>query len=1216
MNRTKTRQIVSLILAIVMMLPLVAGEGAFAAVNADARGKTEGYGSNGKFLAPILPIDDLTGYIAINSLEALESIGKNSSYPLNGKYYLASDMDFAQWMHNGTRDWEPIGTQDDPFTGTLDGRGHCITGLEIIRVDWSSSGPMAAGLFGYAQHAAIKNLGVENVKIDNSRLSGSCAGALVGSLECGDSNSIAVSNCYVTGAISSSWCSGGLIGMTYIYNYVQVVDTGLVEMSVTDCANYANTAAKDDAGGIIGHVCGPCHVKFTRCFNYGDIDGQSAGGIIGYCDDFIDNYIITKDGSGNNDIIYHGQRDSSIVLTECENHGSINGEDSSGGMIGYLDCLYILMEKIDESVSASISVLVEKCLNTGRIKVSPGNWPGPLTSGGMIGGLGAMAIHYSRNEYLTGEYQPGEYDLNELAIDVRISDCRNEAFITGSKAGGMVGYADIDARSTELPGKSVSALVIEGCTNDGKVLGGNISGGIVGHVDLYSYDWRTLKNLPIEALLTIQDCSNNADIATYGKIYFPISFAPAVAGGIAGLIRHNACDDVGTGMGRCETNVQSSANYGNVFVESSAGRTGYSGGTIAYMENKVTAYQGFDSAAGSVSSRIAIDGCSSTDDVYGVTKGLFGCSDAFVRLSSSGSPYDTADYPGIDVKTTVNGEDVTGIKVTGTLEEGSKMLHFDGDETRTAVVPWNEASLFKQASTGYNADLAYACSVLSAAAYNGNCDIHDNETKGHYIEEAYRSLGFADETIMLVSYPGHPKNQLEYDGVNSEEDELAFAIGNKPITIDGVEYNLILVTLRGAASAIDWAADAVAKYPGMPAGEHYSFLPFRDKVLNALGQYVAAFGNMSDKGKNKILVTGHSLGAGAANLVAAQLADTETYALKNNIYAYTIASPNPVDLESFPSASVYYNIFNIVNPCDWATGVPWGHWKFGQTLVLPGSRAVQDDYENTQEYKAYLAQLMQISGKNSSETKRYAKSGTVSLVGPHDFDAYVAWMKSKPARFPEESPGKYVNIKGPADIEVYDGTNTLVCRTVGGACDQSLENDVFASVDEDGGKHIWLPGTGRYRIVIKGTGTGVMEYSVQEVDWATGPAGSAKGFIGVALYGGKTMISQVGGGISAQDTQLFVVDNSGFSTMEVLADGTETSVENYKCGDVDGNGRVAPMDATLLSRYLAGWPGVVINRAAADVDGDGEITPFDLTILQRHIAGWPGYEVLPYSPGR
>lgn len=66
-------------------------------------------------------------------------------------------------------------------------------------------------------------------------------------------------------------------------------------------------------------------------------------------------------------------------------------------------------------------------------------------------------------------------------------------------------------------------------------------------------------------------------------------------------------------------------------------------------------------------------------------------------------------------------------------------------------------------------------------------------------------------------------------------------------------------------------------------------------------------------------------------------------------------------------------------------------------------------------------------------------------------------------------------------------------------------------------------------------------------------------------------------------------------------------------GDVDDNGRVAPMDASLLSRYLDGWPGIVINEAAADVDADGEITPFDLVILQRHIAGWPGYEVLHTS---
>ncbi|MCL1808755.1 MAG: leucine-rich repeat protein [Clostridiales bacterium] len=97
--------------------------------------------------------------------------------------------------------------------------------------------------------------------------------------------------------------------------------------------------------------------------------------------------------------------------------------------------------------------------------------------------------------------------------------------------------------------------------------------------------------------------------------------------------------------------------------------------------------------------------------------------------------------------------------------------------------------------------------------------------------------------------------------------------------------------------------------------------------------------------------------------------------------------------------------------------------------------------------------------------------------------------------------------------------------------------------------------------------------------------------------------------VSKNENYVFAAENDRSIVARFIKEG-----EGFLCGDVDGNGRVAPMDASLLSRYLAGWPGIVINRAAADVDGDGEVTPLDLMILQRHIAGWPGYEVLPYQP--
>ena len=67
-------------------------------------------------------------------------------------------------------------------------------------------------------------------------------------------------------------------------------------------------------------------------------------------------------------------------------------------------------------------------------------------------------------------------------------------------------------------------------------------------------------------------------------------------------------------------------------------------------------------------------------------------------------------------------------------------------------------------------------------------------------------------------------------------------------------------------------------------------------------------------------------------------------------------------------------------------------------------------------------------------------------------------------------------------------------------------------------------------------------------------------------------------------------------------------------GDVNWDGRVTPLDATLLARRLAGQDGIMINEKSADVNNDGRVTPLDQTILRRHLAGWAGYETLPFIP--
>ena len=85
--------------------------------------------------------------------------------------------------------------------------------------------------------------------------------------------------------------------------------------------------------------------------------------------------------------------------------------------------------------------------------------------------------------------------------------------------------------------------------------------------------------------------------------------------------------------------------------------------------------------------------------------------------------------------------------------------------------------------------------------------------------------------------------------------------------------------------------------------------------------------------------------------------------------------------------------------------------------------------------------------------------------------------------------------------------------------------------------------------------------------------------------------------------------------LEVFFETENGSVDvfSFLFGDVNRDGSVNMLDATIFARWLAGWSNIaVFDEYAADLDQDGIVTPLDLTILQRHLAGWTGYESLPY----
>ena len=56
-------------------------------------------------------------------------------------------------------------------------------------------------------------------------------------------------------------------------------------------------------------------------------------------------------------------------------------------------------------------------------------------------------------------------------------------------------------------------------------------------------------------------------------------------------------------------------------------------------------------------------------------------------------------------------------------------------------------------------------------------------------------------------------------------------------------------------------------------------------------------------------------------------------------------------------------------------------------------------------------------------------------------------------------------------------------------------------------------------------------------------------------------------------------------------------------GDVDGDGEVNIIDATLIQRYLADIPlDFELDKKVADIDGDGEVSIIDATLIQRWLA--------------
>ena len=210
---------------------------------------------------------------------------------------LTADIDLKneEWtpigIGNGTRNGVPI---DFPYSGTFDGNGHTISGLNV------NYGDKNGGLFCYVKSATIKNLTVAG-SVTYSSGDGIAYGGIVGYAD-----SSTIENCTNRCTVTGNWYAGGIVGWS-------------ADSDIIGCANFGNISSPFRSGGICGIVIGQVDAygidaTIRDCYNVGMVSGNYAGGITGHSD----------------------SSDIDILIANCYNVGSLHGSTNTGEIIGDL----------------------------------------------------------------------------------------------------------------------------------------------------------------------------------------------------------------------------------------------------------------------------------------------------------------------------------------------------------------------------------------------------------------------------------------------------------------------------------------------------------------------------------------------------------------------------------------------------------------------------------------------------------------------------------------------------------------------------------------------------------------------------------------------------------------------------------------------------------------------------------------------------------------
>lgn len=453
----------------------------------------------------------------------------NNGSDFSGKYIeLGNDITLNAPETESKTAWTSIGTEEKPFKGNFDGKGHKVTGLFINSITTARtyySYTASSGLFGTAKNSDISNISLEGLDIDLKfskeeypDLDYLNAGGIVGNLSNGS-----LTSCKVSGSVNVSVDENFNEIMGTFGGVVGKIDTGKLladclfdgSISVSDSNSQGTIYSgiggiggvinADDAHDLTNNGNIECHngglhaggiaaglylesgmTKATNLVNNGNVttDKGSSAGIAYWL-----NCGAVEDCLNSGDITHKDERASSYGMTSdahftsairCTNKGKVDGP----GLIGYGDFLSRMEDCVNYADVDGAGLLSEigvndvtflRCSNHGNVGIA-----------GIVGGnyMGERTITME-DCHNYGDVK-GRAGLYGFGYSVILKSCTNTGNIIGTNSfrdENIMGYQPSYASKVGgLIGRAAVANV-ENCDNSGEITGPHISGGLIGAVE-------------------------------------------------------------------------------------------------------------------------------------------------------------------------------------------------------------------------------------------------------------------------------------------------------------------------------------------------------------------------------------------------------------------------------------------------------------------------------------------------------------------------------------------------------------------------------------------------------------------------------------------------------------------------------------------------------------------------------------------------------------